>query len=262
MQYDLGGKVLLVTGGVSGIGLAVGQLAERNGARVAVLDKRLPAAGQPKAGGSEVLWLEGDVSQEAACENAVSAVVREFGRLDILVNNAGIFETLRGTVQQELSEWRRVIDVNLQGSYLMARAAIRAMNTHAIRGSIVNVASINGVCGFRASNAYGVSKAAVAMLTKTLALDVASRGIRVNAVAPGFIETPMTAQLEGDIGVSKQVFERRTPMGRFGTPAEIANVVMFLASDLASFMTGTVIPVDGGWSAFGGPGDASRMPQG
>jgi len=156
-------------------------------------------------------------------------------------------------------EWRRTIDINLQGSYLMARAAARAMISANRGGSIVNLSSVTGLVGFRASNGYGVSKAAVVMLTKTLAVDLADWGIRVNAVAPGFIETAMTSDLNERTSVPYEAFVGRIPAGRFGSPEEVARVVVFLASDWATYITGAVIPVDGGWSAFGGPGPGERL---
>ena len=130
------------------------------------------------------------------------------------------------------------------------------------RGVIINIASVAGMAGFRASNAYGVSKAALIMLTQTLATDLASRGVRVNAVAPGFIHTPMTDNLEQDLHVPEGTFRRRIPMGYLGQAQDVANAVAFLASDLANYITGVVLPVDGGWQAFGGPGDASSLKPG
>lgn len=152
-----------------------------------------------------------------------------------------------------------MIDVNLQGTFLMSRGAARIMAKQSSGGSIVNISSITGLIGFRGSNAYGVSKAAVAMMTQTMATDLASRGIRVNAVAPGFVDTSMLTRLEYDVGIERSVFERRIPMGRIGQPDEIAAAVLFLASDLARYITGVVLPVDGGATAFGGLlGDASK----
>lgn len=258
----LHGKSVLITGGARGIGLATARLALSLGARVAVADidgERARAAAAalagPDAGGSPV-GLSVDVADEAACEAAVAEVVARLGAIDVLVNSAGIIEPSVRTVDQDLAVWRRVIDVNLQGTYLMSRAAARAMTAAGRGGAIVNLSSITGLSGFRASNAYGVSKAAVAMLTQTMATDLAGRGIRVNAVAPGFIVTDMTAGLDdGKVGAER--FQRRTPLGRFGQADEVARSIAFLASDWAGYITGAVLPVDGGWCAFGGAGDAS-----
>jgi NAD(P)-dependent dehydrogenase (short-subunit alcohol dehydrogenase family) len=253
--FDFAGRAFLVTGGARGIGLAVAEAAIAAGANVLLFDRELA---ETKAAaeqlGKRAAAFAGDVRDEIGCERAASQMLEQFGRFDVLVNNAGVFENIRGTAKQDLAAWRQVIDVNLQGSFLMARAAARVMQTQG-NGAIVNFASVNGLTGFRASNAYGVSKAAVAMLTQTLAGDLAPRGIRVNAVAPGFIDTPMTEMIFGERGVDRMPFLQRIPMGRFGSPAEIANAVLFLASPLASYITGTVLPVDGGWCAFGGPSE-------
>ncbi len=251
---SLAGKTVLVTGGASGIGGAVVRMAMRYGARVAVFDiKKPPDDTRIAEAGRACVWLDGDVSVESDCDRVVDQTVAALGGLDVLVNCAGIIETTRQTIRQDLTDWRRTIDVNLQGTYLMARAAARVMASAGRGGSIVNLSSVTGLVGFRASNAYGVSKAAVAMLTRTLSTDLASQGIRVNAVAPGFIDTAMTSDLQERTSLSRAAFVRRIPSGHFGTPEEVARVVLFLASDWASYMTGAVIAVDGGWSAFGGP---------
>lgn len=250
---SLAGKTILVTGGVRGIGLATALLAKRCGATVAVCDLSASVGAESSENSAaDIMRLYGDVSNEEDADRIVSAVIGKLGHLDVLINNAGVLETTRPTPSQVLAEWRRTIDVNLQGTYLMARAAARAMVSSKRGGSIVNVASVTGLVGFRASNAYGVSKAAVVMLTKTLALDLAHKGIRVNAVAPGFIETAMTSDLQQDVKLPRDAFMRRVPMGRFGAAEEVARVIVFLASEWASYMTGSVVPVDGGWVAFGG----------
>lgn len=250
-EVSLSGKVVLVTGGARGIGQAVARLAQQCEAQVVSCDMT-PVSSHSQASGA-ILNLVGDVSREEDCGRFVHKTVAQFGRLDVLVNNAGLLEVTRRTVKQDLSTWKQIMDVNLQGTYMMAKAAAMAMTDAGIRGSIVNIASITGLVGFRASNAYGVSKAAVAMLTKTLSADLASRHIRVNAVAPGLITTAMTGDLVEKTHVDQAAFLDRIPLQRFGDPDEIARAVVFLASDWASYITGAVLPVDGGWSAFGGP---------
>jgi len=251
-EISLLGKVVVVTGAAHGIGLAIANLAGACGAQVVSCDlapseefaRNLPQA---------ALHLTGDVSREEDCDRFIKETVANFRRLDVLVNNAGIPEVTRRTIKQDVASWKQIMAVNLQGTYMMARAAATAMIEGGIRGSIINISSVTGLVGFRSSNAYGVSKAAVAMLTKTLAADLASRQIRVNAVAPGFIHTAMTEKLQHKTKIEESAFIERIPLQRFGDPAEIARAVVFLASDWASYITGAVLPVDGGWSAFGGP---------
>ena len=257
-KLNLAGKVALVSGASRGIGWAITQTLVNSGVRVVACDLDLDAENLKWASKHESYFpVLLDVTQEASCEAAIQMALQQWGRLDILVNNAGIFENLKSTHHQELHDWQSVMDVNLRGAFLMARAASRVMRVDSKGGVIVNIASVAGMSGFRASNAYGVSKAALIMLTKTLATDLASRGIRVNAVAPGFIHSPMTDTLEQDLKVPVGTFRRRIPMGYLGKVQDVANAVAFLASDLASYITGAVLPVDGGWQAFGGPGDAS-----
>ncbi len=256
-EIDIHGSVFLITGGASGIGLAVAQLAQQCGAKVAISDIDGSAAERAaRQLGANVHGIGADISIENDCARAVAETVSRFSKLTTLVNNAGVFEDFAVTTRQDLAAWRRVIDVNLQGAFLMARAAARAFPA-GDGNSIVNVASVNGINGFRASNAYGVSKAGVIMLTKNLATDLAKHGIRVNAVAPGFVDTPMTERIFGDAGLDRRMFLRRIPMGRFGAPDEIARAIVFLASSWAVYITGSVLSVDGGWHAFGGAGDAS-----
>jgi NAD(P)-dependent dehydrogenase (short-subunit alcohol dehydrogenase family) len=257
-QLNLSGKVALVTGASRGIGWAITQTLVHCGARVVVCDLDLAADNLQWAAEQDAYFpVLLDVTQETSCDAAVQMALQHWGKLDILVNNAGIFENLKSTHLQEVQDWQSVMDVNLRGAFLMARAASRVMRMAPLGGAIVNIASVAGMSGFRASNAYGVSKAALIMLTQTLATDLASRGIRVNAVAPGFIHSPMTDTLEQNLHVPEGTFRRRIPMGYLGQAQDVAHAVAFVASDLASYITGAVLPVDGGWQAFGGPGDAS-----
>ncbi len=166
-MIDLNGAVFLVTGGARGIGYAVAEHALQCGARVAICDlKAEESVAAASRLGSDVLGIAADVAVESVSDEVIAKVIERFGKINVLVNNAGVFEDIRGTVKQDLAAWRNIIDVNLQGTYLMARAAARAMKRGDPANAIVNFSSVNGLTGFRASNAYGVSKAAVAMLTK------------------------------------------------------------------------------------------------
>lgn len=247
-------QVFLITGGARGIGFAIAQRAISAGASVAICDLSQSCVDEAvNRLGRNACGVVANVAVEADCIAAIEKTVEHFGAVHVLVNNAGIMEDIRSTKNQDLSAWRNVIDVNLQGSFTMAKHAAAAMQSHDTRNAIINLSSVTGLVGFRASNAYGVSKAAVAMLTKTLALDFASRGVRVNAVAPGFVDTTMARDVLDKGNEVASSIQQRIPMARLGRADEIASAVLFLASDLASYITGVTIPVDGGWCAFGGP---------
>ena len=247
---SLQGRVALVTGGSRGIGAAVAQALASAGAALVVCARNGEAAAAAAAGitgqGGQAFGVAADVSRAADAERVVAACVERFGRLDILVNNAGI--TRDGLVLRMKDEdWSDVLAVNLNGAFYFARAALRAILKQKQSGRIVNVGSVVGSMGNPGQANYVASKAGLVGLTKALSKEVASRGVTVNAVAPGFIETDMTAGLPD---AAKDAYRTQIPLGRFGTPAEVAAVVAFLASDAAAYITGQVIHVNGGmWSS-------------
>lgn len=256
---DLTGKTTLVTGGAGGIGMAICRTFAGLGADVALADRdaaRLEAAAaQLKAQFPQRAFyaVTGDIGEKAGPDAIVAAALAQAGEIDILVNNAGVGEPIVRTIDQDIDAWQQVMDINLRGSFLMSRAVGRHILGRKGRGAIVNIASVAGMLGIPASNAYAVSKAGVIHLTRTLASEWAGRGLRVNAVSPGYIETALAFGMFDDVGINRTQLERRLPMRRMGHPEEIASAVAFLASGAASYVNGVVLPVDGGWMAFGGP---------
>ena len=242
-------KVALVTGAGSGIGSATAMRFAFEGAQVACVDAVADAAAETAravaARGGEAIALAADVTDEAACARVVEQTLARFGRLTTLVNSAGIRPERPGPTPT-LAEWQRVVDINLTGSYLASRAALPALATSGA-GSITHLASIFGLVGGSTGAAYAASKGAIVNLTRQMALEWAPK-VRVNCVCPGVIETPMTAPLRAEPAWAEAVL-KRYPLGRFGRPEEIAAAILFLASDEAGFITGAVLPVDGGYTA-------------
>lgn len=249
--------VAIVTGAADGIGWATAQRLAADGLHVALLDLRADAAQARAAGlGPDHLGLGCDVTLEGSVEAAVAAVLARFGRIDALVNNAGIGDQTGPTTGQSVQAFDRVLAVHLRGTFLMSRAVASHMLQAApvpgrSRGAIVNLGSIASSTGLPARNAYSAAKAGVLGMTRAMASEWARFGLRVNAVAPGYVRTALVAELERKGAIDAAAIRRRTPLGRMAEPAEIAEVIAFLASDRASYVTGALIPVDGGWTAFG-----------
>jgi cis-4-hydroxycyclohexanecarboxylate dehydrogenase len=245
----LNGKVAVVTGAGSGIGAAIANLFASEGARVVLGDLAESAralADQLASAGSEAAFQHADVTDEISVAALMQAAVTRFGRLDILVANAGIPERKSPIHELDLADWRRVIDVDLTGVAICNKFAAGAMLKTG-GGAIVNMASILAHVGQENSNAYSAAKAAVVNLTRSVALTYARQGIRANCVSPGYVDTPLLAQLPE---ATRQNMLVRQPIGRLGRPDEIAQVVAFLAGDRASIITGACINADGGYTAI------------
>ncbi len=243
-------KVALVTGAASGIGRAAALVFAREGAKLALSD--VDAVGGQETvslvtqAGGGARFIEADVSQAHAVETLVSQTVAEYGRLDAAFNNAGIEGSIARTVEYAEVDWDRVIAVNLTGVWLCMKYEIPAMLEQGGGGAIVNTSSAAGLLGFRGAAAYVASKHGVVGLTKTAALEYAKSGVRVNAVCPGAIDTPMMGRLTGHRTDRFEKMASFEPVGRMGSPAEIAEAVVWLCSDAASFVTGHAMSVDGG----------------
>ena len=259
----LEGKVALITGGASGIGEACSLMFASQGARIVVSDLRENAAeqivGRIREQGGEAISAHGDVSKRVDVERMVDSAIESYGRLDILVNSAGVTPRHAPKDADFEEVWDWVISVNLKGSFLTSKFAAEAMKETG-GGSIVNLASIIGLVGYNqfmqdnagdgnsGLNPYPHSKGGVVQLTRDMAVGFGKHNIRVNALCPGFIFTPLTTGLFSDIDTRSKL-QSLHPIGRLGQPSEIANAALFLASDEASFVTGACIPVDGGYSA-------------
>ena len=242
MNIDLTGRTALVTGSTRGIGRAIAETLAGAGARVAVVGRDAGRAEEvARAIGHDAAGFACDVTDVASVTALIESVEKAFGQIDILVNNAGL---TRDNILFRLKDedWDTVLDANLRGAFFAIRAASRGMMKRRW-GRIINIASVVGIIGNKGQANYAASKAGLIGLTKSAAKEYASRGILINCVAPGFIDTDMTAALPED---ARKVLLEQIALGRLGSPDDIANTVLYLASDLAGYVTGQVLVVDGG----------------
>ncbi|MEX0690423.1 MAG: 3-oxoacyl-[acyl-carrier-protein] reductase [Gemmatimonadales bacterium] len=239
---DLTGKVALVTGGTRGIGRAIAEALHGAGAKVAVLGRDAARAAQAASQiGEQTLGVAADMADAATVTAAVEAVEAQLGPVDILVNNAGL--TKDGLLaRMSEADWDAVLDANLKGAFIAMKAVSRGMMKRRA-GRIINITSVVGIMGNAGQANYAASKAGLIGLTKSIARELASRNVLVNAVAPGFIDTDMTRALTDD---QRAALAKQIPLGRLGAPEDIARAVLFLASDHAGYITGQVLVVDGG----------------
>lgn len=252
-------SLAVITGAADGIGWATAQCLAAVGWHVALLDMQgdLAQARASDLGVGHTGWAC-DVTDANAVKQCVVSIRDTHGSIDALVNNAGIADQTLPTLQQDIDAFDRVLAVHLRGTFLMSQHVIACMteqarDAHGVRGAIVNIGSIASVGGIPGRNAYCAAKAGVLGMTRALASEWARRGIRVNAVAPGYVKTALVAKLAEQGAIDGAAIAHRTPMGRMAETAEIAQAIAFLVSSQASYITGAVLPVDGGWMALGAP---------
>ncbi len=248
MPNLLDGRLALITGGGSGIGEGIARAMAANGARVIVADVNLAGAARVAASiGGDTAHYALDVSDRAACDALAASIERDIGNVSILVNNAGIIRRGKVDAPNTRADWDATMAVNLDGPYNMVTAFLDQLK--ATKGAVINIGSIQSFVALPNSAAYTTSKAGIRGLTKALAIELSPLGIRVNAIGPGLIATPINADARQNPDYMRN-FETRIPLGRLGEPADIAGPAVFLASDLARYVTGHTMPVDGGFLSF------------
>jgi NAD(P)-dependent dehydrogenase (short-subunit alcohol dehydrogenase family) len=256
MTAELHNKVALITGGTTGIGRDTAILFAKNGGKVVVSGRRETEGNETislvRAAGGDGLFVKSDVSKSSDVQSLIQETIEKFGRLDIAFNNAGIEGNWKPIVEQSEEDWDSVIDINLKGVWLCLKYEIIQMLKQGSGGAIVNMSSIAGLMGFAGAEPYIASKHGVIGLTRTVAVEYAAKGIRVNAVCPAVIETAMAERAFSHPEVNKRVLALH-PLGRFGKPAEISEAVLWLCSAKSSFMTGHYMVLDGGMLAGPNP---------
>ena len=237
-------KVAVVTGGASGIGLATTKKLLSEGANVVILDLKIDEE-IINSLGENVLYLKCDVSNEENVKKCIEEIIKKFDHIDYLVANAGIGGSASKPHEVSMDEWNKVISVNQTGIFLLNKYVINEMLKNG-KGAVVNTSSMYGLVGSTTSFAYSASKGAINQMTRSLALTYARENIRVNAIAPGYVDTPILSMVPDNI---KEAMGNELPIGRLGKDTEIANLICYLLSDDASFITGAIIPIDGGFTA-------------
>ena len=237
-------NVAVVTGGASGIGLATTKKLLSEGANVVILDLKMDEE-IINSLGENVLYLKCDVSNEENVKNCIEEIIKKFNHIDYLVANAGIGGSASKPHEVSMDEWNKVISVNQTGIFLLNKYVINEMLKSG-KGAVVNTSSMYGLVGSTTSFAYSASKGAINQMTRSLALTYARENIRVNAIAPGYVDTPILSMVPDNI---KEAMGTELPIGRLGKDTEIANLICYLLSDDASFITGAIIPIDGGFTA-------------
>lgn len=246
-------KVVLISGGANGIGFATAKAFAESGSKVCIVDLNQDRAEQcAEILGSGHFGFGCDVTKEDSVAEVVKSVSSRFGQVHALVNCAGIGDKAGDTTKQTVDNFDKVLGVHLKGTFLLCRDVGSLMLDQGF-GSIVNISSIAGFAGIPTRNAYSAAKGGIVAMTKSLACEWARKGVRVNAVAPGYVYTDLVQDLAKRGVININSLSQRTPMGRLASPDEIAKVILFLASDAASYITGTTINVDGGWLALGAP---------
>jgi 2-deoxy-D-gluconate 3-dehydrogenase len=251
--FDLTGRVAIVTGGNGGIGLGMARGLAQAGAAVVIAGrdkaKNAKATAELREAGARAMDVVAEVTQEASCRSLVSTAVRAFGRLDVLVNNAGT--NIRKQPQEyTLAEWNSVLATNLSSAFMCAQAAYPELRRTG-SGKIINIGSMMSIFGAAFTAPYAASKGGIVQLSKALATAWATDNIQVNAVLPGWIDTDLTRRARAEVGGLHERVLARTPTGRWGVPDDLAGIAVFLASPASDFVTGTAIPVDGGYSIQG-----------